>query len=269
LEIQKMREAEEDALYKLVFSRSFRNFVCAYGRKGNAVADVLPDSMNARHLDLEEVERFAQMIRHKVLNNGGVGALDLAATFARSFSFLKSAGHDQSGVLDSFIESKEFAECIDLEPFGSGLCYEESLFNHLSHRYRSAFATEDSWMILNHEFLRAVMRQVTVAKNPFFHIRHPLVRKAGDGYMALQLITNSAWAEVNNSRVEEVEVGQRTILYFGGPRSVVGPISDEAAELLRCGETLVHLTKSRRLHVLKQMFADAAEVERFSALGVL
>lgn len=231
-----MTDGVEEAVYRLLYHRSFR---AAFVREGGAALG-LPDDVAAAlaAVELDQLEGMARSIERAVRFGGGAEGDGLLATFPGVLAELAAEGRTEEAVIAAFLESEAFGDYRPLPFAGDGVCLPEAF-----HRW---LAGEPGWdaprrrFLLDHEFLVALMTLLSTNHDPSFVVRTPLVTRSPAAWYAVRAVAPAIAAEVAGfaaaaaaaANGEEVHV----LYAAAGSRRIIGPVPPLVGALVALGE---------------------------------
>jgi hypothetical protein len=137
-------------------------------------------------IDFDELEAAASKVLGQLLYGKHGDASGLARCYARSLARVE---HERERglqrLMEGFVASDEFSDSSDVPYAGAGTCPEEAFYRFLL-RETGAVPDSESWVVLRHEFLEALLQALTVSPQPGFIVRDDAVRGEASRYWALE-----------------------------------------------------------------------------------
>jgi hypothetical protein len=182
-------ELMQNALYRLLFDCESRE----RARRGDWAALALdPEARDAfEGIDFAELQAAATKIQGQLLYGKHGDASGLARCYERSLAHAQGTlGRATKSLIEGFVASEEFRCCSDVPFAGAGTCPEEGLYRFLL-RETGALPDSESWVVLRHELLEALLQALTVSPSPSFIVRERAVRRDESRYWAIESYPSS------------------------------------------------------------------------------
>jgi hypothetical protein len=269
--MEKIMSNHNEILYNLIYNRSYRNLLEHYCAAGWPINDFLPIDAPSRFLNMNEIKNYAALVRKMLDDANATGTNQLSQAFKLTISNLLAPTQGVCDLLAEFIESANFLCYVQLEPYQTGVCLEEAFFNFAQQRFATAGADITQWTTLLHEYYRTQFQALTACTNPVFSTESFYSHRCGNGYAKILNMRRSLWQKLAGTANKNDNLESREdvlILYFGGPRFVSGPISEQSADIINNSMLLTMLPPAQRHGILRNLYQNSIELEKFITLEI-
>jgi hypothetical protein len=177
-------ELTQRTLFRLLFDRESREQALrgdwdALGVDGEA-------RIAFEGIDFDELQAAATKILGQLLHGKHGQASGLAKCYARSLAQVdQGVGQRTRSLMEAFVASDEFRDSSDVPFAGMGCCPEEAFYRFLL-RETGALPDSESWVVLRHEFLEALLQALTVSPSPSFIVQESSLHREESRYWIIE-----------------------------------------------------------------------------------